>query len=264
MKETLKERNDEMEIDLQELLVAYLKKWWLIVLCGVVVAAGALVYTVALVTPMYQSSISVYVNNMRGTQGTEDLSKSNLDASRQLVNTYVTIAKSDRVLQKVAETLGGDYTVKDLQEMFSAAQVGDTEIFELSVDSPDPEEAARVANTMAAVVPEEIASVIEGSSARVIDYAKVPEDPYTPSYKKNILMGALIGCFLALAYLTVAYLLDVRIKDGEDLNKNFDLPVLGQIPDFHLVGSKKRRGYGYGYGYDYGNRPTSRQKGEDQ
>ena len=68
MKETKIAREEVMEIDLQKLLMAYLRKWWLILLCGLVVAGGALLYTVKFITPLYQANVSVYVNNSSNNQ----------------------------------------------------------------------------------------------------------------------------------------------------------------------------------------------------
>ena len=48
-----------MEIDLLKLFMAYLHKWWLILLCALVVGGGTLLYTMKLVTPLYQDSITV-------------------------------------------------------------------------------------------------------------------------------------------------------------------------------------------------------------
>ena len=245
MKETKIAREEVMEIDLQKLLMAYLRKWWLILLCGLVVAGGALLYTVKFITPLYQANVSVYVNNSSNNQPVDYVTSSNLDASQKLVNTYINIAKSDRVLDLVAEKLNGDYTVKELREMLSAAQVDKTEIFRIYITSPSPEEAARVANMMAEVAPGEISNLIEGSSARIIDYAKVPEQRYSPSYKKNTMMGGLIGCVLVVAYLTALFLLDVRIRDDEDLTSLTDLPILGQIPNIDAIKDSDRKKYGY-------------------
>ena len=202
-------------------------------------------YTVKFITPLYQASVSVYVNNSSGNQSVDYVTSSNLDASQKLVNTYINIAKSDRVLDLVAEKLNGDYTVKKLREMLSAAQVDKTEIFRIYITSPNAEEAARVANVMAEVAPKEISALVDGSSARIIDYAKVPEQRYSPSYSKNTLLGALIGCALAVAYLTAMHLLDVRIRDDEDLTALFDLPVLGQIPDVDTIRDIDKKKYGY-------------------
>ena len=66
----------------------------------------------------------------------------------------------------------------------------------------------------------------------IIDPAKVPTHRYTPSYRKNAFMGCAAGLLLAVVYVTLLYLMDVRIKNEEDLTQLFDLPMLGQIPSF--------------------------------
>ena len=245
MKERTMPKNEDIEIDLVKLAGAYLKKWWLILLCGLLVAGGALLCTLKFITPLYRASVSVYVNNSNSNQQVDYLTSSNLDASQKLVTTYINISKSDRVMDLVVEELNGDYTTEELREMFSAAPVDKTEIFRIYITSPSPEEAARVANVMAEVAPGEISNLIEGSSARIIDYAKVPEQRHSPSYRKNTMMGGLIGCVLAVAYLTVLFLLDVRIRDDEDLTSLTDLPILGQIPNIDAIKDSDRKKYGY-------------------
>ena len=193
------ERAEMMEIDLMKLLMVYLRKWWLILICGLAGACIALVFTINFITPMYRASVSVYVNNTRNNQSVDYVTSGNLDASQRLVNTYINIVQSDRVLELVSAKLNGSYTVMELREMLSAAQVDKTEIFKLYISSPNPEEAARIANVIAEVAPTEISNLVEGSSARIIDYAKVPEQRYTPSYSKNTVMGGLSGCVLVAA-----------------------------------------------------------------
>ena len=239
------ERAEMMEIDLMKLLMVYLRKWWLILICGLAGACIALIFTINFITPTYRASVSVYVNNTRNNQSVDYVTSGNLDASQRLVNTYINIVQSDRVLELVSAKLNGSYTVMELREMLSAAQVDKTEIFKLYISSPNPEEAARIANVIAEVAPEEISGLVEGSSARIIDYAKVPDQRYTPSYSKNTVMGGLIGCVLVAAYLTLMFLLDVRIKDDEDLTALFDVPILGRIPDVETVGDANKKKYGY-------------------
>ena len=92
--------------------------------------------------------------------------------------------------------------------------------------------AAEIANAVAEVAPGEIESFVDGSSTKIIDYAKVPNSPYTPSYRRNILLGGLAGCFLAVLYVSLRQLLDVRVKSGDELSQLTGLPMLGQIPVF--------------------------------
>ena len=59
------------------------------------------------------------------------------------------------------------------------------------------------------------------------------------------MMGGLIGCALVVAYRTALFLLDVRIRDDEDLTSLTDLPILGQIPNIDAIKDSGRKKYGY-------------------
>ena len=245
MREQTNPIRDGVEIDLQKLLLAYLRRWWLVVLCGLVAALGTLYVTANHITPMYRAGVMVYVNNSRSDQVIEYMSSSNLTASKQLVNTYTKIISSDTVLSKVVVDCNLPYSVDQVRGMMTTAQVDDTELFQVFITHEDPEVAAQVANAIAEVAPAEIEEFVEGSSTKIIDYAKIPTSRYSPSYRKNTVLGGVIGVVAAVLYITLRYLLDVRIKDSEDMEMLFDIPILGQIPDFGTSEVKKK-----GYGYD--------------
>ena len=234
MKENMNEVRDTVEIDLWKLLMVYLSRGKMIAGSTILVAALALGYTALLVTPLYRADVMIYVNNITSEAQVDYISASNLATSQQLVNTYTNIIRSDTVLEEVAKRLDMGYTAKEIRSILTAAQVDETEIFEVFITHPDPVVAAEIANTVADVAPEKIAEIVEGSSTKIIDYAKIPENRHTPSYKKNLLVGALLGMVMALGYLTLTYLLDVRIRDDEDLIEYFEQPILGQSPAFKV------------------------------
>ena len=242
MSEMVIERESNAELNVQELLIAYLRQWKAIVLCVILAAAIALGLTYYCVTPMYRTSISLYVNNTNIQDDKDHLSSGDLSASIYLVKGYMAVAKSDAVLGKAAAKLDNEYTVDQLRGSITAERVEDTVIFNLYVTRSDPEEAARIANVLAEVAPVEIPKVIEGSSARVVDTAKVPTSRYSPSYSRNTLLGAAGGLLLAIVYVTIMYLQDTRIKDENDLTDMFDLPILGRIPDLDKEASVKKYG----------------------
>lgn len=260
------QKRDEFEIDLQKLLFVYMGKWWLFCLCVLVTASIALMYTKFYVTPMYRASVTVYVNNIRSGEQIDYLSSSNLAASQQLVNTYINIIKSNTVLEQVVELSALNCDADDVRDIMSTSRVDETEMFQVHIAHPDPEMAARIANAVANVAPGEIEQFVEGSSAKIIDYAKVPEHRYSPSYSRNVFFGGMIGGILAAIYVTVRYLLDVRIKEESDLAQLFDYPVLGQIPVFEQVEGKRRSGYSrYAYAkHSYETQEEDRQKGGEE
>ena len=246
----MKEQNEMIEIDLQKLFMRYLEKWWLIVFCGLFFALSGLIYTKECITPLYKSNITAYVNNVRAGNQIESISSSSLSTSKALVQTYIRIIYSDMVLTEVAEVAGVDYTPNDIRGMLSAEQVGETELFKVYVSNKEPEMTARIANAIAEVIPTAIAEIVEGSSTKIIDYAQVPQMRYTPSFTKNTVLGGMAGGFFALAIITIGFLLDVRIKEAEDLMSQYDYPILGQIPNFEQISTKRSSKSGYGYGYE--------------
>lgn len=243
MREMLNENRDGFEIDLQKLLLTYLSKWWLIVLCTLVAALGAFYVTSNMITPMYQAKVTVYVNNTASGLQVDAVSNANLVTSQRLVSTYINIIESDTVLDKVAEASGMEITAAQIRQVMSAKQVDSTELFDVVITYADPVLAAQLANAVADVAPGEIENFVEGSSTKIIDYAKVPTQPSSPNLRRNCTLGALMGVVAALVYLTLRFLLDVRIKDEEDLVMLVEYPVLGQIPEFLPEGSQRRSGY---------------------
>jgi len=227
---------DGFEIDIQKLLLNYLFHWWVLLLCALVAAAGCYFVTSRYITPTYRASVSIYVNNSRySNPQAESVSSSDLNDAARVVATYVNIIKSNTVLEKVSEAIDGRLSAAQIREMMSASQKDKTEMFDIIITGTDPELIALTANTVAEVAPAQIENFVEGSSTKIIDYAKVPTVPYSPDVKKITISGALAGLGIALLILTLRFVMDVRIKIADDLENQFVYPVLGQIPLFSQV-----------------------------
>lgn len=220
-----------VEIDLREILWACLRKAWLIILCAVVLGAAVYAYTTIWVTPLYQAGATFYVNNSVHSSS-DKISSADLATSQRLVLTYVNIIKSDRVLEKIIAETDLNLTPDALRGMMTAESIDDTEMFTVKISHTDPELAAGIANAVADVAPAQIAEIMEGSTTKVVDRAKVPAAPYTPNRGRNALLGALVGMVLAVIYIVLRVLMDVRVKDEQDLAAISQAPVLGVIPTF--------------------------------
>ena len=230
------------DLNLTELVSAVIRKIWLVVLCAVIVGALAYAYTANFVTPMYRSSVTIYVNNNLQTTGNTGISASDLATSQRLVDTYINILKSDTVLTKVAEQANVGVSAAGIRYMMSAAAEGETEVFKVYISNADPQIAATVANAIADVAPAEIAYFVEGSSTKIVDYAKVANMPYSPNKTGNTTVGMIAGALAAVCFIVLQTLLDVRVKGEEDLAAISNAPVLGLIPDLAM---EMKDGYGY-------------------
>ena len=245
----MNKKDEEVEIDLMQLFRALLKKSWAIILAAVIFGGCALLYTTLFVTPLYKARTLMYVNNNALNVGDMKMSISSgdLSAAQSLVDTYTIILGTRSTLDEVAEVAGVDYPYEKLKKMVSAASVNSTEIFYVEVTSPYPKEAETIANTIGQILPDRIASIVEGSSARIVDYAVVPARKASPSLSKNTILGMLVGIVIACGVIIVRELMDDEIHGGDYLMETFDIPVLAIVPEL-TINSTGSDYYEYGYG----------------
>lgn len=222
-----------MEVDLLRLLKAMWHKAWVIILAAVIFGVAALGITAAFVTPKYKARALMYVNSNSISVGSTkvSISEAELSAAQSLVDTYIVILNTRSTLNEVIEQTNVDYTYEELSKMISAASVNSTEVFYIEVTSTEPKEAELLANTIAQVLPEKISSVVEGSSARIVDYAVEPSKKASPNLLLNTLICMLLGGVLACCGVIAAELMDKQIHDSDYLIQAYDIPVLAVIPD---------------------------------
>lgn len=243
------------EVDIRRLIQALLYKAWIIILAAAVTACGGYMYAKAQ-TPLYTAKASLYVNNYgvrTDASSPTKLSNSDLLTSQALVNTYLTFLTSNKVLDGVTEMLDNMYTNEQIKAMLGAEAINDTEVFSVTITCADPYEAKRIVDAIVDVAPDVIMDYIEGSSAKVVDYATVPIKRSFPSYTRSIAIGGVFGGFVATVIIALLFLFNSKISTEEDIVKLFSAPVIGQIPNFTLIERK---------GNSYTSRSSSRNQGK--
>ena len=237
--------NEVYEIDLLKMAKLLWQHAWTIVIATILVGALAFAYSSFLITPRYESSALMYVNNSSISLGGASFTfnASELSAAKSLVNTYAVILKTRTTLNAVIRKTGVDYTYEELYNMVSARSVDNTEIFAITVNSSDPEEAELLANTIADILPDKIGDIVEGSHVSVVDRAVVSTKKVSPSNAKNTAIGMLLGFILSCAVIILMDLFDDVIRDDDYLTQTYDIPVLGVIPDL-VSRAEDRTGYG--------------------
>ena len=245
---------DELEIDLSRLFGALLKRAWLIGIVSVLCAVLTLAYTVLFVAPKYQSSVMFYVNNTSLDIGAVDniLSTSDITASRDLVKTYIVILNTRETINDVIDYAGVDRTYAQVRSMISATSVDETEIFRVVVTCEDPQEAEKIADAIAYILPKRIAGIIDGTTPKVVESAVLPSAASSPSYTKNTMLGFSLGLVAVATVVVVLELMDVTIRTEEDVTQVTKEPILASVPDMSTPG---KGGY-YGYG-------RNKEKGKD-
>ncbi|MBR3848824.1 MAG: hypothetical protein IKM21_05995 [Oscillospiraceae bacterium] len=227
-----------MEMDLKKVitvLVAHLK-----IIAAVAATLGIVFFLVSqfLLTPVYTSQTLLHVSNMTERKSSI-VTTSDVQVSRELLDTCVVILNSRTVLDKVAEQSGLDYTAQQIKGMISAQSVSSTEIFKISVTHTNPKEAQIIADTITRVAPAEFKRVLNGGAVSIVDYATYPVSPSSPNVSKNTVLGILLGAIVTAAFYILIEAMDTRVRDEFTLEEEFGLPIIGVIPSFELLEQEK-------------------------
>lgn len=228
----------EPEVDLKRLFASLLARWRLVAVVSIACALITVLATFLLISPKYKARILFYVNNSSASSGSS-ISSGDLAVSRNLVDSYIIILETRETIEEVISDVGLDMTYEQMLDMICATAVDSTEIFQVVVTDTDPQQAYRIATSIASILPQRIAAIIDGASASVVEAATVPATPSTPNYWLTALISFLAALVLTAGVLLLWELKDTTIRSAEDVSHICQHPVLASIP--HMLPSAKGR-----------------------
>ncbi|MGQ7325702.1 YveK family protein [Streptococcus suis] len=215
-----------IEIDVLSLLRTIWRKKFLILLTAILTTGLAFAYSAFLVTPQYDSTTRLYVVNQSSDNGA-GITNQDLQAGSFLVKDYKEIILSQDVLKNVTTTLGLTGGIKD---KITVTIPTDTRILSISVRDSDPNQAATIANTLRDEAAKKIIEVTKVSDVTTLEAALPAENPSTPQTKRNLVLGFIVGAFLATALVLVLEVLDDRVKRPQDIEEGLGMTLLGVVP----------------------------------
>lgn len=231
---------DYYTIDVLYIVKSLWRHAWLIAACGLLSAVIGFLISAYAIDPTYSSYVKLYVNNSSASLGgtSSGISSSELTAAKSLVRTYGDILDSRSTLERVIEHAGVDYTWQELSEMIKYSSPNDTEILLVTVTCEDPNEASKIANTIAEVLPLRISEIIGGASMKVVDYAIPDAEKVAPSIMRYTAIGLVFGVLISIIALVIVALSDGTVHDEEYILRTYDYPILGNVPDLLNTGNK--------------------------
>lgn len=240
----------DRSISLKSLLAVFKKNLVFILLSSVIFAIGGVVFAKTMVTPLYGSSIEIFVNNKITDQNI--ISSSDINSSQQLTSTYIVFMKNDEVLSKVAESMGGKYSVTKIRSMLTFSQISNAMFVKIVAKTPSADDSSKICTLVAENAKKVIEDVTKVENMEIVGTANTTTSPVSPNVGLYAVLGFLIGLVGSFVIFYILAYKDTTIKDKESVLEIINAPFFGEIPSFNTVGRGKY-GYGYGnYGYSYG------------
>lgn len=226
---------EQNEIKLSELFNNIKKHILLITILGFLVGGSSYGISSYILTPKYDSNATMIVSSSKqntdpnNPQAAVELGQ--IQANKALISTYSEIVKSKGIADRVIANLGLDMDYEVFSKKVSIEPVKDTQIISVKVVDTIPERAQDIANETANIFKSSIGDIMNVDNVQILDGATLPEEPSSPKIGKNTAIGVILGFILGIAIVMIKELTDTRIKSSEDITAEFDIPVLGLIPD---------------------------------
>lgn len=219
--------SEELVIDLGQLWKIIKKNMRLIIIVSILLGLAASLYTMFFIEKKYASTTRIYLTPKVTDQGYVD--SSTVISNNGMVKNYVSILKGRNILTEVADKLGLSST-DEIAAGLSITNETDTQIINVSVTTNDSLKSKQIAETTVKVFFSEMQESLNITKMTVLDEAQVNNTPVSPSIKKNLVIGLLIGLIISCGYVFLNYLLDKRLRNRNEAESFLDLPVLVEIP----------------------------------
>lgn len=217
------------EVSLRDLLAIIKQRMMIIISFGALGLIISAVFTFLIVTPMYDSTTQLLVN--RTSDGTNSIQLNDINSNVQMINTYKDIIKGPVILDGVKENLDLDYSVKELSEMVVIGVNQNSQVFSLTVTGPDPDEAAEIANGIAATFQSAIFDIMNVENVSIISAATVNSKPVSPVVVNNLVIGLGVGLLLGFGIALLRYAMDKTVDDHQYVAQTIGWPNLGVISE---------------------------------
>lgn len=212
----------EVTISLREVLLVLRKRLVMIISITFAAALVSGIISFYFITPIYQSSTQILLNQKRAEQGAQAV-----QMDLQLIETYSDIMKSPAILRKVKEQLGLNTSTEALGGQITIISREKSQVMSVAVKDADPEKARDIANTVVTVFKEEIPKITSLDNVTILSQAEAVkgQSPISPSPMLNIAIAFVVGLIvsvglvLLLEYFKNYLNSDNVIKREKDVNK---------------------------------------------
>ncbi len=235
--ETTKRAPIDLTLFFHDCLRGLKKSWGLLLVLILALGLFGGVRSARAYRPMYRCQASFTVNTVQA--GNENYSYSfyyDQSTAAQMAATFPYILKSDLLTNLLKEDLG----VNRINGSPSATSVANSNLFNLTVTSGNPQDALAILEAVIRNYPKVAQYVIGETQLNMIEAPRLPESPYNErewigsAVKYGMLGAALYACGLALYAL-----LRNTIRREDEIEQKLRLPCLGVIP---VVTFKQRSG----------------------
>lgn len=237
------------ELTLSSLLGILKKSLIYIIIVSFLCGIGAFCFCRFIATPTYQSKISfIGANSSEFATHTDDdkdnvgIVTADISASRALILTYVDIFKTNDFYKEVKEKCGLEYSAKALKKMVNIVQREENSLFiDFTVTCVNPKHAIKIAETIYDIGDDYLSSMFPMAYVKAIEDTDSTATQNYPVTSTTMMIAIILGAVLVFAVAIIITVMDKTIKGEKDFVANYDIPILGNIPNFKVAAREENK-----------------------
>ncbi len=140
-----------MEFTLKEIFEIFMKRIVFITVCTIGGLCVSFLYSKYIIKPTYVASVQMYVNSNDSTSSA-DLNE--LNYAQKVVTTYISFLQTKKFYEQFIEESNLRLSREQLKNMTNIESINNTEIFEISVSSMNPNDSFLLVKSMEKIAPE--------------------------------------------------------------------------------------------------------------
>jgi polysaccharide chain length determinant protein (PEP-CTERM system associated) len=180
-----------------------------------------------------------------GAPATADKAPAALDMTRQLrIKQYKSEldALDRQIRNKEAELARVRQTITEYQRRVDAAPTRETELTELTRDYTTLQ--SMYTSLLGKKEESKLSANLEraqaGEQFKILDPARVPEQPFSPNRLQINLLGLIVGLGLGIGLAAVLEFRDTSIRTEDEIVRLFSLPVVALVPMMRTAADQRR------------------------
>lgn len=201
----------EEEISLVELFTILKQKKNTILLLSILGLLLSGLYTFFLVTPTYEASSRIVVNQTQNTS--QSITNTDIQTNLSLINTYQSIIKEPIILENVLNSTTTNLTINELRNKISVQTETNSLVFGINIKDENPYVAADLANAVAISFEEKIGDILDVQSVTILSEAVPNLEAVSPNTILNLVIGIFMGLFIGIGIAFLLEFMDKRVKD---------------------------------------------------
>lgn len=215
-------------------------------LVALVLLGGLASYGYAMLQPRVYTASSTGFVTVRSDNTDAGTTMVSTQIARDQVASFVDIGTWRSVAEYAIKTLNLQTTPEALVSHVSVTNPADTVFVTVSATASQPKAARDLAEAWVRGMQQQVVALQTsgGSGQPAVDLvpgdsAALPTSPSSPNIVRYVQIGLLVGLALGIAYMLVRHLLDRRVRDPREIERQTHATVVGWIPRQKDLGTSR-------------------------